>query len=339
MVIHFHLRNGIMVGKKRHVDIQFYIEVGEITTDLGKTGNMRDRDDLYAEQQEREQRHKLKSAFKNFMDKVGHITRDIEFDTPFRELAFHGVPHRSTCLLQPTSSALVNVTEWPCFVVSLEAVEFIHFERVSFSLKNFDMVVIYKDYARKVNTITSIPMSSLDAIKDWLNSSDIRYTEGVQSLNWVKVLKTVVDDPTGFFEQGGWDFLKQDDDTDDDDDEDDEDETFDADTGGGGGGSDDDGSDGGSEDSDEAYSDETESDSASEEELGSSEESGKDWDELEAEAIRDDKTKNYDEGDDRRGGRPGGSGRSGYGGSSQKKRKSSGSGMRSHGSSKKQRRR
>ena len=27
MVIHFHLRNGIMVGKKRHVDIQFYIEV------------------------------------------------------------------------------------------------------------------------------------------------------------------------------------------------------------------------------------------------------------------------------------------------------------------------
>ena len=36
---------------------------------MGKTGNMRDRDDLYAEQQEREQRHKLKAAFKNFMDK------------------------------------------------------------------------------------------------------------------------------------------------------------------------------------------------------------------------------------------------------------------------------
>jgi len=69
MVIHFHLKHGIMIGKKRHVDVQFYIEVGEITTDLGKTGNMRDRDDLYAEQQEREQRHKLKAAFKNFMDK------------------------------------------------------------------------------------------------------------------------------------------------------------------------------------------------------------------------------------------------------------------------------
>ena len=50
-------------------------------------------------------------------------------------------------------------------MVSLESVEFVHFERVSFALKNFDMVVIYKDYARKVSTITSIPMSSLDSIK------------------------------------------------------------------------------------------------------------------------------------------------------------------------------
>ena len=88
--------------------------------------------------------------------------------------------------------------------MSLDEIEFIHFERVSFSLKNFDMVCIYKDYNRKVTTVTSIPMTSLDSIKDWLNSSDIRYTEGVQSLNWAKVLKTVVEDPVGFFEQGGW---------------------------------------------------------------------------------------------------------------------------------------
>lgn len=42
------------------------------------------------------------------------------------------------------------------------------------------------------------------------------------------------------------------------------------------------------------YSSIDESDSASEEELGSSEESGKDWDELEAEALRDDKNKERD---------------------------------------------
>lgn len=60
----------IFVGKKKHVDVQFYTEVGEITTDLGKHQHMHDRDDLAAEQSERELRHKLKTAFKSFCEKV-----------------------------------------------------------------------------------------------------------------------------------------------------------------------------------------------------------------------------------------------------------------------------
>lgn len=40
------------------------------------------------------------------------------------------------------------------------------------------------------------------------SSCDIKYTEGVQSLNWTKIMKTIVDDPEGFFEQGGWSFLE-----------------------------------------------------------------------------------------------------------------------------------
>lgn len=43
-------QNAIMFGKKKHVDVQFYTEVGEITTDLGKHQHMHDRDDLAAEQ-------------------------------------------------------------------------------------------------------------------------------------------------------------------------------------------------------------------------------------------------------------------------------------------------
>ena len=39
-----------MFGKKRNNDVQFYTEVGEITTDLGKHQHMHDRDDLAAEQ-------------------------------------------------------------------------------------------------------------------------------------------------------------------------------------------------------------------------------------------------------------------------------------------------
>ncbi|NXO67612.1 SP16H protein, partial [Phainopepla nitens] len=209
IVLHFHLKNAIMFGKKRHTDVQFYTEVGEITTDLGKHQHMHDRDDLYAEQMEREMRHKLKTAFKNFIEKVEALTKEeLEFEVPFRELGFNGAPYRSTCLLQPTSSALVNCTEWPPFVVTLDEVELIHFERVQFHLKNFDLVIVYKDYARKVTMINAIPVASLDPIKEWLNSCDLKYTEGVQSLNWTKIMKTIVDDPEGFFEQGGWSFLE-----------------------------------------------------------------------------------------------------------------------------------
>lgn len=111
------LQHAIMFGKKKHVDVQFYTEVGEITTDLGKHQHMHDRDDLAAEQSERELRHKLKTAFKSFCEKVEIMTKqEIEFDTPFRELGFPGAPFRSTVLLQPTSGCLVNLTEWVSIV-------------------------------------------------------------------------------------------------------------------------------------------------------------------------------------------------------------------------------
>ncbi|RVE54784.1 hypothetical protein evm_000551 [Chilo suppressalis] len=84
ILLHFHLKHAIMFGKKKHVDVQFYTEVGEITTDLGKHQHMHDRDDLAAEQSERELRHKLKVAFKSFCERVENMTKqEVEFDTPF----------------------------------------------------------------------------------------------------------------------------------------------------------------------------------------------------------------------------------------------------------------
>jgi len=293
IVLHFRLKNAVIFSKKRHTDVQFYTEVGDLTTDLGKLQHMRDRDDLYAEQAERELRRKLNTAFKSFVDKVEAISkRDVEFDSPFRELSFFGVPFRSTCRLQPTSSALINIVEWPPFVVSLEDVELVHFERVLFHLKNFDMVLIFKDYTRKVETINSIPMGSFDNIREWLNSCDIHYTEGIQSLNWGKVLKTILDDPKSFFAQGGWDFLEPAS-GDDEDDEGEDESDYNVEDEFSGSAED-------MSDSDEDYSSEDEnSDSYVEEgSEGSDEESGKDWDELEEEARKADETNGRDVHDD-----------------------------------------
>ena len=56
----------------------------------------------------------------------------------------------------------------PPFVVTLVEVELVHFERVQFQLKNFDMVFIFKDYSKKVSMVNSVPMTMLDHVKEWL---------------------------------------------------------------------------------------------------------------------------------------------------------------------------
>lgn len=42
------------------------------------------------------------------------------------------------------------------------------------------------------------------------SSCDIKYTEGIQSLNWAKIMKTINEDPEAFIENGGWSFLDPD---------------------------------------------------------------------------------------------------------------------------------
>jgi nucleosome binding factor SPN SPT16 subunit len=63
---------------------------------------------------------------------------------------------------------IVFVFEKPPLVVVLDEVELVHFERVHFQLKNFDMVFIMKDYSKKTQSIQSIPMTEFEPIKNWL---------------------------------------------------------------------------------------------------------------------------------------------------------------------------
>lgn len=67
------LQNPVLWGKRKYQDIQFYTEVGEITTDLGKYHHMQDRDDIQSEQLEREMRKRLNQVFQNFCDKVNFV--------------------------------------------------------------------------------------------------------------------------------------------------------------------------------------------------------------------------------------------------------------------------
>ena len=114
-------------------------------------------------------RKRLNSAFQAFCEKVARATNDrMDFETPFSELGFTGVPFRSSVTLKPTSTCLISLSELPALVIALDTVELVHFERVTGNTRSFDMVVVFKDYQRKVQQISHIPVTALDGVKDWL---------------------------------------------------------------------------------------------------------------------------------------------------------------------------
>ncbi|KAE8728454.1 FACT complex subunit SPT16-like [Hibiscus syriacus] len=132
---------------------------------------------------------------------------DLEFDQPLRELGFHGVPYKASAFIVPTSSCLVELIENPFLVVTLSEIEIVNLERVGLGQKNFDMTIVFRDLKRDVLRIDSIPSTSLDGIKEWLDTTDLKYYESRLNLNWRQILKTITDDPQSFIENGGWEFL------------------------------------------------------------------------------------------------------------------------------------
>ena len=307
-LIHFHLHNPIMVGKKKTKDVQFYMEIMEAVQNLdGGRRNMYDPDEIEEEQRDRDREKRIHKEFSGFCRKVQDIWEKdfpklgLEFDSPYHDLAFDGVPFKSTVRILPTASCLVELTEYPPLVVSAEDIEVVNLERVGFHLKNFDMAIIFKDFTRDVHRIDQIPVQNLDNIKQWLATLEIKYYEGKSNLNWKPLLKQIKEDPDGWLEAGGWEFLNNE--IDDDDEEGGEDGESESDFAP-------------SDDSDVESESEEESDSGSvveseddeDEDFSDDESEGMDWDELEEEAAAADEEASESDSDRKRKRNKGGGG-------------------------------
>ncbi|CAI5759359.1 unnamed protein product [Candida verbasci] len=286
VLIHCHLKNPIMIGKRKTFDIQFYREASDMAFD--ETGGRKrkyrygDEDELQQEQEERRRKAMLDKEFKQFAELISDSSNGmIDLDVPFRELGFTGVPFRSSVLCIPTRDCLVQLIDPPYLVVTLEEIEIAHLERVQFGLKNFDLVFVFKDFNKPVVHVNTIPMELLEDVKSWLTDVDIPISEGQMNLNWQQIMKTVIADPYQFFIDGGWSFLTGAGESDEESEEEQESE-FEA--------SDEDPEDE-SEVSEDEYSEEDDY-SGSEEESG--DESGEDWDELEKKAARADKVSSFE---------------------------------------------
>ncbi|KAL2914305.1 FACT complex subunit spt16 [Polyrhizophydium stewartii] len=307
VLLHVHLRNPIMIGKKKTRDIQFYREVSDASFD--ETGNRRrrvnygDEDELAQEQEERRKRQLLNREFQQFSEKIGETSKSkLEVDVPFRDLAFPGVPFRQLVLLQPTTECLVHLSDTPFLVITLADIEIAHLERVQFGLKNFDLVFVFKDFHRPVVHINTIPVNQLENVKEWLDSADIPFSEGPVNLSWPQIMKTINDDPKAFFEEaGGWSFLQ----AEGSDQESSEESASEFEMSGSEFDESESDSDDSDMDSDASGSDFSESGSGSEEE-----ESGEDWDELERQAEQHDrKRREREDNGDRRPAKKGKGGR------------------------------
>lgn len=221
VIVHFHLKNEIMVGNKKAKDIQFYIQVMEAVVKLNESRRRQfDQDEVEEEQRERELKNRTNRSFLKFTKDVEE-RYGLEFDVPYRQLQFTGAPRSVSVTLLPTVSCIVNLTEWPPFVLNLEDVEVAHFERVVFQLRMFDVVFIFKGFEDDPAAtgkaakdlwmrISSIPMEELTPLKRYLDEQNIKYYEGKMSLQWNEVLKNIRVDLQEFYDNGGWSFLSVD---------------------------------------------------------------------------------------------------------------------------------
>lgn len=210
ILIHFNLHQPLVVGKKKTFDVQFYTEVAESTHTAQQRTSWGDGDELEQEQLERQRVNKLNKQFQQFCEFTSSFTRDaIVFDSPYRNLGFDGIHSKDNVQLFPTTNCLVSLVVSPFFIVTLDEIEIVFFERVNFQLRHFDMVFVFKDYTKPTAHIGAIPRANLESIKEWLDSCDVKHYTGPQNLNWKKLMKEVMADPRGFWEDGGWGTLEE----------------------------------------------------------------------------------------------------------------------------------
>ncbi|KAJ7286043.1 FACT complex subunit SPT16 [Mycena rebaudengoi] len=216
VIVHLHLKAPIMIGKKKTHDVQFVREATDAQFD--ETGNRKrkhrygDEDEIEQEHHERKRRQMLNKEIEAFAQKIADAAtasngEALDLDIPFRDLSFEGVPFRTSVRLQPTTECLVHLTDPPFLVVTLAEIEIASLERVQYILKQFDLCFIFKDFTRPPLHINSIQSTSMDDVKNWLDSVDIPMTESPVNFNWGPIMKTINESPYDFFQGGGWSFL------------------------------------------------------------------------------------------------------------------------------------
>uniref|UniRef100_A0A7S4UKG1 FACT complex subunit n=1 Tax=Paramoeba aestuarina TaxID=180227 RepID=A0A7S4UKG1_9EUKA len=293
IVFHLHLKRNIMVGKKKTLEVQFYLDVIDESEGVGSRRRDSTWEDEYAEEErERQRTARLNSEFlhfaKGFEKAFGHPV-----EAPIRKFHFFGTHDKGMVKFKGSEHTLFSLTEAPQFVQRMEDVEIAVFERVTALKTNFDLTFVRNDFTH--TAINNIEYKYLDKIKDWLNEAQTKYYEVGVNLVWRTILKErKADEAWDPWGPEGWHAILKDSDSEVESDSDaGSDSSFVMSASG---------SDGsGSESeyvSDETSSESDESEYSESDDGDSDEEEGLDWDELEEKAAKDDRKRSKREDDD-----------------------------------------
>lgn len=101
---------------------------------------------------------------------------------------------------------MVAISEFPFFVMDVNDIEIVVFERVLYGIKNFDMAIIFKDFTT-FKRINSIPIEHMEEIKSYFDEIDILYAESEAPFNWNTLLGHIRETFDDWLKDGAWAFL------------------------------------------------------------------------------------------------------------------------------------
>ncbi|KAG9390900.1 FACT complex subunit (SPT16/CDC68) [Carpediemonas membranifera] len=219
VMLHLHLHEPMQLayndGSKMTQDVQFVMETITLTDALGvrETSAQAERE---REARERKHMYTINKRFIEFLSSLrvegrfpftidNHITKPTARDPSRKEyFKVSGTIVKGVNDVYPTNKALVSYEQ--AFVLPLEDVEFAVFERESFYLREFDVTFIKKDGTRV--QVSNISRSFSDELKNWLTfDANIKFFMTAAPVNWTDVQNRIMNATSSyleFLEDGGW---------------------------------------------------------------------------------------------------------------------------------------
>ncbi|CAD7953453.1 unnamed protein product [Amoebophrya sp. A25] len=207
-VLHFQLKNEVIINKKRTRMVQFFCEVLNTTEDL-TNGRRQAGDERMEDERERILVNRINQAFRQFINNTWNLMKEdgtpLTFEYPYQNLKFQGVHHRASVAIMPTVHCFVALQEWPAFCLPYKDIELAVFERFTMDLKEFDLIFILKDYQKPVVKISAIPNREYgERLKQIFTQNGLVYYTYEQQMKWTEVMKEAISTiRTGEFQTTG----------------------------------------------------------------------------------------------------------------------------------------